>query len=165
VWDEAEIGRAAVEACRREVEAEKPGNVTPAHAFPEMTADDFLASAAAIGPVLGQAGRRPVGETILLAVEATRRAAPANTNLGTILLLAPLARAAALTSPPADGQRDHPTVESRREALRASLAGVLSDLDVTDAELAFRAIRLAGPGGMGRVESEDVSVAPTVTLL
>ncbi len=153
MWGEAEIARAAEQACRLEVEAEKPGNVTPSHAFPEMAAGDFMASAAAIGPVLGGAGRSRLGETILRSVEATRRATPANTNLGTILLLTPLARAAALARAPG------------REALRGSLDGVLADLDVADADFAFRAIRLARPGGMGRVEDEDVAGPPRVTLL
>jgi triphosphoribosyl-dephospho-CoA synthase len=163
MWVEAEIARAAREACRLEVEAEKAGNVTPVAAFPEMTFEDFLASAGAVGPVIGGAGRRRVGETILFAVEATRAVTRANTNLGTILLLSPLARAAALAGPARAGSDER--FGGRRAALQESLSGVLAELDVADAELTFRAIRLAGPGGMGSVEAQDVAGSPTVTLL
>lgn len=166
MWAEAEIARAAELACWLEVEAEKPGNVTRAHAFPEMSHRDFVAGAAAVAPVLGEAGRRPVGETILRAVRAARAVTSANTNLGTILLLAPLARAAAL----ANGGTPREVVGAeapaeRTLALRQALAGVLAGLGVADAELAFEAIRLAAPGGMGRVASQDLSRRPTVTLL
>src|SRR5205823_5657393 len=55
---------------------------------------DFVRAADALAPVLGNAPTRPLGETILAAVEATTALVPTNANLGTILLLAPLAPAA-----------------------------------------------------------------------
>jgi triphosphoribosyl-dephospho-CoA synthase len=109
---------------------------------------DFLASAAAVAPVLETACRRRVGETVLAAVEATRRVAAGNTNLGIVLLLAPLARAAART----DGD------------LRSRLAAVLEETTVADAAEAYVAIRAARPGGLGATSTEDVAAAPTVTL-
>jgi triphosphoribosyl-dephospho-CoA synthase len=42
---------------------------------------------------------------------------------------------------------------------------VLTGLDRTDAEWAFRAIALASPGGLGDVSEHDVRNPPTVTLL
>ena len=77
-----------------EVSAEKPGNITPSHDFHDTTYEDMLRSAIAVGPELARAGERGVGETVLAVVQASRRAAPANTNLGIALLLAPLAKAA-----------------------------------------------------------------------
>jgi len=71
-----------------------------------------------------------------------------NTNLGIILLCAPLA-AAADSGPP---------------DLRAALAGVLERLDIEDARLAFRAIAQASPAGLGRMERNDVFKPATVTL-
>lgn len=158
MWSEAEVSRAATQACRLEASAEKPGNVTPRHAFPDMEHRHFMASAEAIGPVMGAAGRRRVGETVLRAVEATRRVTRANTNLGTILLLAPLARAAL---------RSRGMTQSLREArsLRERLRATLADLDREDAKLAYRAILLAAPGGMGRVAEQDLAEEPTATLL
>src|SRR6059036_4154925 len=90
----AEVAAAAQLACLLEVSAPKPGNVSPFVAFRDVTYADFLASAVAIGPAFAAAGDRPLGATIRAAVEATARWAPSNTNLGLILLIAPLARAA-----------------------------------------------------------------------
>ena len=83
------------------------------------------------------------------AVEATRSAVGQNTNLGIMLLCAPLARAA----------------ELRAARMREAVAGVLAELDVEDADLAFRAIALANPGGLGRATRHDVSQRASVTLL
>jgi len=89
-----DVAAAAQLACLLEVSAPKPGNVSPGRHFHDTRYEDFLASAAAIGPALALAGDHPLGATVLAAVEATRRWTRANTNLGIILLLAPLARAA-----------------------------------------------------------------------
>ena len=86
-------------ACVLEVSAEKPGNITPSHDFRDTSYDDMLRSAIAVGPELGRAGERAVGETVLAVVRASRRVAPANTNLGIALLLAPLAKAALAGAP------------------------------------------------------------------
>ena len=126
-----------------EVSAEKPGNVTPSHDFHDMSFEDMLRSAVAIGPELGRAGERGVGETVLAAVNATRRVAPANTNLGIVLLLAPLAKAAL------DG---------------APVGATLRALDVADARAAYEAIRLAAAGGLGEPVDHDVRSEPAVGL-
>ena len=107
-----------------EVSAEKPGNITPTHDFADTSFEDMLRSAIAVGPELERAGERGVGETIRAVVEATGRVAPANTNLGIALLLAPLAKAA---------------LEGGE--LRARLAATLRALDVADARAAYAAIR------------------------
>jgi triphosphoribosyl-dephospho-CoA synthase len=191
-----DVAAAAQLACLLEVSAPKPGNVSTGHHFHDTRYEDFLASAAAIGPALALAGSRPLGETILRAGEATRRWTSSNTNLGIVLLLAPLARAALTadprTNPPAGGRvappvggpphRDatatpagRPTdpprlvpgrgpVPAGAPSLRARLAGVLGETTVADAAALYAAIRLARPGGLGRVDAEDVSGAPTVTL-
>jgi triphosphoribosyl-dephospho-CoA synthase len=133
-----------------DVEAFKPGNVSVASAGHDMRAEDFIASANAIAAVIAQPGLR-VGERILRAIEATRRVVTFNTNLGIVLLCAPLVHAALQSMP------------ERR--LRERVRGVLAELDVTDAELAYRAIRLAQPGGLGASTRHDVASTPTVTLL
>jgi triphosphoribosyl-dephospho-CoA synthase len=153
-------GRAHL-ACVLEATAPKPGNVSPGRPFADMRYEDFLLSAQAIAQPLEGAGRWPLGETILRAVEATASRTRANTNLGIVLLLAPLARAAILLldSPP------HPERGHRLRTLRAAVAGVLADTTVEDASKTFRAIRLANPGGLGTAEEQDVAAEPTVTLL
>lgn len=145
-----QLSRAVTAACILEASAPKPGNVSPGRPFANMTYEDFVASAVAIGPPLGAAGERPLGETILAAVEATRAVAGANTNLGIILLLAPLARAVRQAAHPAE--------------LRARLAEVLEVTTVADARLAYRAIAAARPSGLGQVSAQDVHSEPTVTL-
>jgi triphosphoribosyl-dephospho-CoA synthase len=143
------VVRAAQLACVLEVSAEKPGNITPSHDFDDTSYEDMLRSGIALGPELGRAGERGVGETVLAAVGASRAVAAANTNLGIALLLSPLARAA-LT-------RGHGT-------LRARLGAVLRGLTVHDAREAYEAIRLAGAGGLDEPVEHDVRDEPRVTL-
>ena len=145
-----EIAWAAQLACLFEVSVEKPGNVSPRGGFIDARFEDFAASAVAIGPALRDAGLATVGETIIRAVADTRRLVATNTNLGMILLLAPLARAAARLEATGD--------------LRAALGRVLADLTVQDARLAYEAIRAASPAGMGEVDRHDVGGDVTVTL-
>jgi triphosphoribosyl-dephospho-CoA synthase len=135
-------------ACLAELDAPKPGNV---HVFADghdLTAAEFVASADAAAPRLAVAGAR-VGARILGAVEATSAAVGSNTNLGIILLCAPLAAAA----------------ETDVSDLRASLFEVLERLDAKDAELTYRAIVLAAPAGLGRSARHDVFRPATVSLL
>ncbi|MEM6331700.1 MAG: triphosphoribosyl-dephospho-CoA synthase [Planctomycetota bacterium] len=141
------IGACATLACLWEATAAKPGNVYRGADFADMSYADFLASAAAIGPVFDHAGELPIGRLVLDAARATRRAVATNTNLGTLLLLAPLANAAA--------------AGTVREAIDAELAGAT----VEDARLAYEAIRTAAPGGLGRAAQSDVADQPDVTLL
>lgn len=141
------IAEAFKAACRDEIAAPKPGNVhllSPGHS---MTAADFIVSAESAALPLSAAGAA-VGRRILDAVEATRAAVGINTNLGIILLCAPLAAAA----------------ERTRADLRAALAEVLAGLTREDANLAFRAIVRASPGGLGRSARYDVFEPATVTL-
>lgn len=139
----AAIAAAFVAACEAELAALKPGNVHVHADGHAMTVADFRRSAAAAAPAIAAAGR-PVGARVLAAVEATRAACGQNTNLGILLLAAPLAAAAETGRP---------------------VASVLAGLTVADAALAFRAIRLAAPGGLGRAGRHDVREEPAVTLL
>jgi triphosphoribosyl-dephospho-CoA synthase len=146
----ASIASAAQLACLLEVSAPKPGNVGPDAHFHDTRYEDFLASAAAIGPALLEAGERPLGATILDAVRATTHWTRANTNLGIVLLVSPLARAAAHTS--------------LAGSLRDRVARVLADTTVDDTANVYEAIRLAHPGGLGTAPSEDVAGTPTISL-
>jgi triphosphoribosyl-dephospho-CoA synthase len=137
------IGLCAQLACIFDVAFKKPGNIS--FCWPGDYID-FLASAAAIAPVMEQAPYRAVGVTILESVRATRRVTAGNTNLGIILLLSPLAS----VPPNAD--------------LRGGVMRALMRLTVDDARAAYEAIRLAGPGGIGRVDEQDVAAEPTVNL-
>ena len=143
-----EVAAAGQLACLVEAGAPKPGNVSPGRHFRDTRYEDFVASAVAIGPALAAAGRQALGSTILHAVTATNLWTTSNTNLGIILLLAPLARAA---------------LHSDR-ALRDGVRDVLAATTVADAAEVYEAIRRARAGGLGTSANEDVSAAPTVPL-
>ncbi len=145
------LAQAAQLACLLEVSADKPGNVTWGKPFWDARYVDFMASAVAIGPAMREAARKPVGETILRAVRDTRRFVSTNTNLGMLLLLAPLAKAAG---------------NPHSQGLRTAVEEVLQALTVDDARHAFEAIRLAAPAGLGDSDVHDVHAAAVdVTLL
>jgi triphosphoribosyl-dephospho-CoA synthase len=141
-----DAGLCAQLACIWEATARKPGNVHRFCDFADLHYLDFLHSAAAIGPVMREAAGRRVGATVLAATQATRQVVATNTNLGIVLLLAPLA-----------------TVPEDQD-LRSGVERVLQALDVEDARLVYQAIRLAAPGGLGRVKDQDVAVEPTLPL-
>ena len=150
-WSAEAVAGAAQLACVLEASAEKPGNITPRHDFADTSYEDMLRSAIAIGPELGRAAERGVGDTVLAAVRATRRVAGSNTNLGIALLLAPLARAAL-----ADGAAAALLCERVEEVLQA--------LTLDDSGAAYAAIREAGAGGLDEPVEHDVRDAPTVAL-
>jgi triphosphoribosyl-dephospho-CoA synthase len=139
-------GLCAQFACIAEVTARKPGNVHRYADFADVTYVDFLLSAAMVAPIFGLAHLQGVGQTILQAVQATRKVVKTNTNLGIILLLAPLAAV-----PPS-------------ERLQEGVQRVLNRLDANDAKRVYQAIRLARPGGLGTVPDQDVATEPTQTL-
>lgn len=145
----AEIVLLAQAACVIEASAPKPGNVSPGRDFDDTRFEDFVRSALAIGPALARAPEAGVGATVLDAVRDTRRVVSVNTNLGIILLLAPLACAACS---PEGG------------SLRERLSAVLAALTVADAQAVHAAIRLVNPGGLGQAAAEDVRREPTRTL-
>jgi triphosphoribosyl-dephospho-CoA synthase len=140
---------AFLRACEWDVAVRKPGNVSLVSPGHGMDAALFLASARAAAPALFARGTR-VGARIEAAVEASRKAARCNTNLGIVLLSAPIAAACERIDSPGD--------------LRQAIEAVLAGLDVDDARAAYRAIALARPGGLGRVEAGDVLGAPRVGL-
>lgn len=134
-------------ACLLEATAQKPGNVHPGATFEHVAYEDFVASADAIAPVLASTPDIGVGKSILEAVKATRSVCEHNTNLGIILLLAPL------TAVPAD--------VSLPEGIGAVLYGLTRD----DAEHTYEAIRIAQPRGLGAADSADVTASsPNGTL-
>ncbi len=149
-----DLGTLVTLACLLEANAPKPGNVSPGRHFADSRHEQFVASAVVIGPVLGGAGSRPLGQTIRQAVERTAAWTRTNTNLGLVLLLAPLARAVTLSTPTM-------TATDLRAGVRAALAATTVD----DARDAYAAIRIANPGGLGTAPDQDVAAEPTVTLL
>ncbi|SAK88557.1 ATP:dephospho-CoA triphosphoribosyl transferase [Caballeronia temeraria] len=145
---------AFLRACRLDVETRKPGNVSVASAGHNMTSAQFIASAGTAAAGLFAPGAR-VGARILDAVRRTFDAVGCNTNLGIVLLAAPLCAAL-------DRFDAHEPVDASR--WHAATQRVLAELDIDDARLAYRAIALANPGGLGDAPEQPVHAPPTVTL-
>ncbi len=142
-----------------EATAKKAGNVHPDAAFRDMHVRDFYRSAAAVRLAIDTRPEASVGELIEMAWEATRRVVSVNTNLGILLLFAPL-------------------VVAWRRLMRTGVSGeqvvalwpnelpkVLGQLTHADADRVFRTISAARPGGLGQVDRGDVREIPQVTLL
>ncbi|MFG1395435.1 triphosphoribosyl-dephospho-CoA synthase [Roseixanthobacter pseudopolyaromaticivorans] len=139
-------------ACRAELQTLKPGNVHVHAAGHDMDVAQFERAAAAAAPALSAPGISGVGlcigARIEAAVSASLAAAGCNTNLGIVLLCAPLVHAA-LSPGPGD--------------LRARLKAALEALTMEDAASAFRAIAAAKPGGLGTARA-DVRFPAAVDL-
>ena len=140
-----QISFAFLAACRAELDALKPGNVHRHSAGHGMDVAHFeRAAEAAAGPIADPS--LSVGKRILRATEASVAATGLNTNLGIVLLCAPLAKAASETT--------------FAIGLRRRLDMILAALDEQDATDAFAAIRIANPAGLGQVDEGDVRDNP-----
>jgi len=144
----SQIAQIYREACMAELSALKPGNV---HIFADghgMVVQDFIKSAdASMMPI-----SRPeigVGERIFSAISATWNAVGCNTNLGIVLLAAPIIQAS----------------YSAAGFSQKSLRNVLQHLTIEDAVKAYQAIAIARPAGLGQVQAHDVHQIPDITLL
>jgi triphosphoribosyl-dephospho-CoA synthase len=133
------IGQCAALATIMEATAPKPGNVHRGADFEDLSYPDFVVAATMVAPIFEAALEAPLGATILAAVEATRLAIDTNANLGTILLVAPLAKV------------------PRTVSLETGVRDVLARLTPDDSRDIYEAIRLARPGGLNPVETADVA--------
>lgn len=135
-------------ACLLELSAPKPGNVHRGADFDDVGFTEFAMSAVALAPAIDAAAAgEPLGRAVRSAVEAWRRIVDSNTYLGSVLLIVPMAKA------------------SRMRPWPEGVATVLAELDAADAREVYAAIRLAQPGGLGRVEKADVNDEPPRDLL
>ncbi|MEX0585101.1 MAG: triphosphoribosyl-dephospho-CoA synthase [Pirellulales bacterium] len=142
------ISQCASLACVLEATAPKLGNVYRGADFDDLTYGDLVVSAVALGPHIERAATAAsVGQAVLGAIESIEELVGRNTYLGTVLLLAPLAAV------------------PRTETLSVGIGGVLKQLTAADARDVYAAIRLARPGGLGRVAAHDVSGPPPDDLV
>ena len=141
------IAQCASLACLLEATTPKPGNVHRGADFEDLRFNDFVVSAVAIGPAMEAAHQVGVGTAVLEAIRETRSLVPTNTNLGCVLLLAPLAAV------------------PRERPLDQGIGAVLDSLTARDAEQVYEAISLATPGGLGQVDAMDVRDTPPRDLL
>ena len=125
-----------------DINALKPGNVGRHGAGHGMDCADFIKSAQVVTPILCNQ-RLGLGKRILSSVEATLGAVHCNTNLGMVLLIAPIIRVFEQLVSPGDFQD--------------LIKPTLMSLEQQEAQDIFAAIRLANPGGLGKVDKYDVN--------
>ena len=125
-----------------DINALKPGNVGRHGAGHGMDCADFIKSAQVVTPILCNR-RLGLGKRILSSVEATLGAVHCNTNLGMVLLIAPIIRVFEQLVSPGDFQD--------------LIKPTLMSLEQQEAQDIFAAIRLANPGGLGKVDKYDVN--------
>jgi triphosphoribosyl-dephospho-CoA synthase len=143
------IKQAYQNACLAELEALKPGNV---HIFADghgMVVEQFISSAEASAQYIADP-TLSLGQRILKAITATHEAVGCNTNLGIVLLCAPLVQAA---------------LQQSSLSFQENLEQVLANTTIEDAQDVFDAIQLANPAGLGRSEEHDVHQQADCTLL
>ncbi len=145
----AQLQSAYINACEIELQAFKPGNVSIYSAGHGMTVDDFRRSAKVSSDAITNPNYS-LGEKIYYAVKATRQTVGCNTNLGIILLCAPLLTAASAVT--------------KNLSLKQALNQVLNTTTVQDASWVFKAITLAAPAGLGKSAQQDVNQSATVNL-
>jgi triphosphoribosyl-dephospho-CoA synthase len=138
-FSQLSIGQCAALALVWEATAQKPGNVHRGADFEDLVYPDFLTVAALTAPVYEAARGRPLGDAVLEAVRQARLATGSNVNLGSALLLAPLAAA------------------PRERPLAAAVRETLAGLTPKDSQNIYEAIRLAAPGGLGVADEHDVA--------
>jgi triphosphoribosyl-dephospho-CoA synthase len=146
----AELTRLYLHVCQLDVQSLKPGNISVYSGAKDLSVDDFLTSAKASAEPITDPNSS-LGLRILNAASATHDAVSTNTNLGMILLMAPLVQAA--------------YVQRTGGSIQLALKNILKQTSIEDAQHVYQAIRLAKPGGMGDKDDQDISEEPSVTLL
>lgn len=142
------IGDCATLACLLEATAPKAGNVHRSADFDDLRFADLVVSAVAIRPAMEQAAQLGLGRSIHQAIAATRALVPTNANLGIVLALAPLA-----------------AVPRPQPLTSIAVHRILINLTPQDCRLVWEAIRIAQPGGLGKVEKMDLAEPPPDDLL
>lgn len=129
-------------ACAMEVICPKPGNVSPGRPFRYINDLSFIVSAIGIASAFDDP-EASVGQLVERAVTSTKNLVDKNTNLGIILLLAPLIKAAYAG-------------ELSRESVKQELLNLGDD----DSRRIYDAINRASPEGLGKSEKYDVRERP-----
>ena len=125
-----------------EASAPKAGNVHPGRGFDDMYFGHFVAAAECIATEISKnVDHDSVGQLVLRCVRTITKQVGVNTSLGTILLVAPIAKAHSLASK---------TLEQEH------VAEVLGGLNAEDSRLVYEAIADCLPGGIGEESQNDV---------
>lgn len=147
--DDVVIRQCVHDSLLLDIESLKPGNVSrdvPGHG---MEARHFIESARLTTPILCDQSLN-IGQRILQSIRATMATVGCNTNLGIVLLCAPLIFAA----------QHKKTTESLRDAVGRAIDAI----GLEESAGIFEAICLASPAGLGQSSQYDVHLHPQVTI-
>ena len=126
-----ELTNLYLHVCQLDMQALKPGNVGLHANSNELSVENFVQSAEASAEPLMQAGLS-LGERIYAAVKATHEAVGTNTNLGIILLIAPLAQVCL------DSKKSSQSIQN-------ALSGVLQSTTIDDAKQVYNCLLYTSP--------------------
>lgn len=148
--DANEIAKIAQIASALEVSGfPKPGNVHRTRDYDDMVFEDFVVSGIVIGDSIREActdvdiDNPRLGRYILDAVAETDRWIKNNTNLGIVMMITPIAVAAAISD--------------KFDDVRENVKLLMSNTSVDDACYLYDAINIADAGGMGDQDEYDVA--------
>ena len=147
-FDESMIRDAYLYACHKDVEAIKPGNVNINSPHHDTTASDYLISSINSGSELFY-DSYSLGDRILNAIVATKKETSMNTNLGIVLLCAPIA---------------HALLNYKEMSLKEAITKTIDNATSDDTVKICEAINIANPGGLGDVLDYDTKSMPAVKL-
>lgn len=127
----------------------KPGNVHRTRDYEDMVFEDFIISGIVIGDAVREACSEVdienplLGKYILQAVAETDKWINNNTNLGIVMMITPIAAAAAISS--------------SFDEIRENVKLLMANTSVDDACDLYDAINIADAGGMGNQDEYDVA--------
>ncbi|MEE9413530.1 MAG: triphosphoribosyl-dephospho-CoA synthase [Methylococcales bacterium] len=147
------ILNAWLQACELDILTFKPGNVSVYAAGHNMTAEHFRVSARVSAEPITDFSLS-LGEKIFYSIRDTYNTVGCNTNLGIVLLCAPLIQ----------GLQSVLSDQKNTVSLREQVGTVLDATSIKDADWVYQAIRIAKPGGLGHADQQDVTASPQVTL-
>ena len=137
-------------ACQLDVQTYKPGNVSFNSSGFDMTAQDFINSSQACASLMVQPELK-LGEKIYLATKESIKAVGCNTNLGIILLCAPLLHVMQKLA-----LDELKKLVDPLEYLHTELTKTIHAIDLKQSKLIYDAIVHANPGGLGEDKEMDV---------
>ena len=135
-------------SCKKDIELIKPGNVNLLSSHKDTKAQDYLDSAILSSKELFNQNYS-LGKRILESVNVTRSQVNVNTNLGIILLCAPVIQS---------------YIDFNNLDLREGIKKTLSTRSIKDTHDLCAAINISSPGGLGDSDMYDTASYPNASI-
>ena len=135
-------------SCKKDIELIKPGNVNLLSSHKDTKAQDYLDSAILSSKELFNQNYC-LGKRILESVNVTRSQVNVNTNLGIILLCAPVIQS---------------YIDFNNLDLREGIKKTLSTTSIKDTHDLCAAINISSPGGLGDSDMYDTASYPNASI-